>query len=381
MVNFRTAFKLISVMIITLVVVFICTIFVNYSLDLGAIEYLMTSPEMQTVFYDAQVSLTNVIILATVGLLGGIAVLILMFSIRQFINENSAELGILKALGYSESRIALDFSKFGLSVFAGSILGYLAAYIASPAFYNMLTSNVPLPVDIVFGFHARVFFIMVITPALFFGAVAVLYARLRLAKKPLDLITGSDQYKVNKLTRKIQGKGSGLPFLHELKRNMLFNNVLLIFFIGFAAFAFATQIQMAFTMHQLMQDTVMMSTFVIIGLISGSVTLLLSLTFIIGANKKYITLLKAYGYTERECAKAMFGGYRIVTYIGFAIGTIYQYVLIAFVIARAFESVSVDFSIIGLLVTLPTFIIAYEIIMLIYKQRITRIPLREVMQA
>jgi len=75
--------------------------------------------------------------------------------------------------------------------------------------------------------------------------------------------------------------------------------------------------------QQLMENMIMMSTFVIAGHISGSVTLLLALTFIVSKNKKYLAILKAYGYTDGECTKAIFGGYRIVTYIGFAIGTVY----------------------------------------------------------
>jgi hypothetical protein len=76
---------------------------------------------------------------------------------------------------------------------------------------------------------------MVVAPALFFSALAVLYAILRLRKKPLELIRGASDIKVNKLTQRLQGKGSQLAFLKELKRNVLLNNLILIFFIGFAA--------------------------------------------------------------------------------------------------------------------------------------------------
>ena len=117
MVGTKSALKLTSVIIISFVVVFICTIFISYPPDLRAIEHLIASPEAQTAYLGAQVSLADVIIVATVGLFGSITIIILMFSIRQFINENSAELGILKALGYTGSRMALSFSKFGLSVF------------------------------------------------------------------------------------------------------------------------------------------------------------------------------------------------------------------------------------------------------------------------
>ncbi len=381
MVTLKSAFKLISVIIITVVVVFICTTFINYPLDLREIEYLITSTEMQEAFIGAQVELADVIIAATVGLFGSIAALILMFSIRQFINQNSAEFGILKALGYSENRIALDFSKFGISVLAGSAFGYILAYLASPAFYGMLASDYELPAKVVFCFRYQVFLVVIVAPALFFSLLAVLYARLRLRKKALDLMNGASEIRINKLTQRLQTKGSKFTFLEELKRTMLSNNLILILFMGFAAFVFAAQVQTAFTVRQLLDNMLMTSTFIISGLIVGSVTLLLALTFLIGKNKKYIAMLKAYGYTGSECGKALFGGYRIVTYIGFLIGTVYQFLFIAFIIARAFDNVTVKFDVFGFFITLSVFIVAYELIILLYKRRIAKIPLREIMQA
>jgi predicted lysophospholipase L1 biosynthesis ABC-type transport system permease subunit len=124
----------------------------------------------------------------------------------------------------------------------------------------------------------------------------------------------------------------------------------------------------------------MTSTFIISGLIVGSVTLLLALTFVINKNRKYIAMLKAYGYTEKECGRAMFGGYRIITYIGFVIGTIYQFLFIAFIIARAFDNATVNFDVIGFCVALSVFIIVYEFIIHFYKHRIAGINLNEIMQ-
>jgi hypothetical protein len=380
MVDVKSVFKLTSVIIITSVVVFICTTFVSYPLDLRAIEHLVTSSEAQAAYLGAQVSLADVIIIATVGLFGSIAVLILMFSIRQFINENSAELGVLKALGYSENRLAITFSKFGLSVFVGSVVGYLLAFFASPVFYGMLTSDYELPATVVFIFRYEILIIMIAIPTLFFMALAVLYARLRLGRKPLELIRGANDTKVSKLTQKLQNRGSKQPFLKELKRNVLLNNLALVFFIGFAAFTFAAQVQTAFTVRQLLDNMLLTATFVISGQIVGSVTLLLALTFIIGKNKQYVAMLKAYGYTGSECGKAMFGGYRIVTYVGFATGTFYQYLFIAFIIARAFDNARIEFDIAGFFISLSVFVLAYELIMVFYKKRISSIPLREIMQ-
>ena len=34
------------------------------------------------------------------------------------------------------------------------------------------------------------------------------------------------------------------------------------------------------------------------------------------------------GYSKNECSRIVLSGYRVVAYIGFAIGTVYQYFLI-----------------------------------------------------
>lgn len=226
---------------------------------------------------------------------------------------------------------------------------------------------------------------MIAMPTLLFSAIAVLYAKFLLKKKPLDLINGARKTKINRLTRHLQKNNDDRPFIKELKRNMLFGNLALIFFTGFAAFGFAAEIQMAFMMYDATGGELFMPVvFVSFGIIMGFVTLLLALTFIVKKNSKYLAMLKAYGYTESECGKAMFGGYRIVTYIGFAIGTVYQYFFMKMMIgvfASAYDIPAVKFPVSGFFVTIAIFLAAYELIMLFYKHRIAKIPLKQIMQA
>jgi|AGTN01.1.fsa_nt_gi Predicted permease. len=349
MVNWKAPLKLISVIILTFGAVFICTIFLNYSIDLKGVAHLFDDPQTK-IIYEAQLTQSKVIMATAGGILGAVTLLVLIFSIGQFINESSAELGVLKALGYSENRIAFDFAKFGLSVFIASGSAYFAAVAASPVFYNYLSGN-EFPA-LKFGLNIQTPLILIIAPTVLFSVFSVFYAVLRLRKTPLDLIIGAKKIKVNKLTQWLQAKERVSPFLIELKRNILFGNLILIFFVGFAAFGFGAQIQMAFTMKSIQDGWLMPVVFIAFGIIMGLVTLLLALTFVINKNKKYLAMLKAYGYTDGECNKAIFGGYRVVTYIGFAMGTVYQFFLIksmASLFAGAFDIPEVRFSLLGFL--------------------------------
>ena len=47
---------------------------------------------------------------------------------------------------------------------------------------------------------------------------------------------------------------------------------------------------------------------------------------------------------------------------------------------RAFENADVEFDIAGFFIALSVFIVAYELILLFYKKRIAKMPLREAMQ-
>src|SRR5215510_2656857 len=114
MISFQTSYKLLSVRLLTSGMVSTCATLINYSYDLKGIKHLMTDAQLQLV-YDSYMTLNRIGTATAGGVLCLITLVVLLFSIGQFINENSAELGVLKALGYCENRIAIEFSKFGLN--------------------------------------------------------------------------------------------------------------------------------------------------------------------------------------------------------------------------------------------------------------------------
>ncbi len=94
-------------------------------------------------------------------------------------------------------------------------------------------------------------------------------------------------------------------------------------------------------------------------------------------------MMKVFGYSEKECSFALLGGYRPVSYIGFAIGTLYQYVLLRIMVDIVFADFEnmpeyrFDFAVMA--VTFVMFAISYDIIIYCYSRKIGRQPVKEIM--
>ena len=100
LIGIKDTAKLIGVAIISCCAVLVCTMFLNFYLDVQSIESEITS-ELSMIFYNAQVSTAKVVCLVSGGCLFITSVVMLMFYIKHYIDTHKKELGILKALGCS----------------------------------------------------------------------------------------------------------------------------------------------------------------------------------------------------------------------------------------------------------------------------------------
>lgn len=117
------------------------------------------------------------------------SVVMLCFYIGHYIDTHSKMLGILKAMGYSAKRIAGNFAGFGLSVFTGTIIGYVGAHLIMPQFYRTQNADGLLP-ELYIHFHPSLLFSLVILPTLAFALLSVLYGYFRLKTPVLELLKG-----------------------------------------------------------------------------------------------------------------------------------------------------------------------------------------------
>lgn len=375
-VGIKDVLKLVGISIVVCCAVFVCTLFLNYNLDIVGIEDEIVSAQGM-IMYEAQIAMGKVVAAVSGGCLALTSVVLIIFYVKNYIDTHGKELGILKALGYSRLRVARNFWVFGLSVLAGSVVGYLGAWLYLPSFYNVQNAEGLLP-EFSPQLHLWLALCLTVAPTLFFALLSVFYAFLKLKKPPLDLLKEIQVYKVKKFKREKEA----LPFLKDLKRNTLSGRKILVFFVAFSAFCFSAMTQMSMSMRELASEDFAWMM-IIIGLVLAFMSLLLSLTSVIKANTKTHAMMKVFGYSQKECAGAILSGYRPFSYLGFAVGTVYQYVLLKIVVEFVFAELEAmpeyNFDFKALIISFIAFVIVYELIMYIYSLKLSKLSVKSVM--
>ena len=127
--------KAIAVVIISFCAVFVTTLFFNFYLDLKDLD-INTLNSIQKKFYDTQLIVSKFVIIVTGVILSISSAIMLLFYIKQHIDQSKHKIGILKALGYSNMFISKNFSVFSLLIFLGTFLGFGSSYLLMPKFYE-----------------------------------------------------------------------------------------------------------------------------------------------------------------------------------------------------------------------------------------------------
>lgn len=378
-IGIKDSIKLLGISIISCCAVLVCAMFLNYYIDITDIKDLIHSEQVM-VFYNAQVSTAKVVCAVSGGCLLITSIIMLMFYIRHYIDSHKKELGILKALGYSELKIARHFAIFGSSVFLGTAVGFGGAFIIMPLFYDTQNKDNILP-EIEINFHPELFVYLVLLPTVIFALLAVLYACVKLRIPANSLLR--DNFHTNTGIRKYKDNlKNDQPFLKDIKKCTLKSRKSLVFFITFASFCFSSMTQMSFSMKDL-SSFMMGAMIMIIGLTLSVVTLLIAVTTVINGNKKSIAMMRVFGYSQKECFDSLLGGYRTAAYIGFAVGSLYQYALLKIMVEIVFKDMEnipeYKFDFPMMFLSLAAFIILYELIMLVYAKAINKFSIKEIM--
>lgn len=369
--------KAIAVVIVSFCAVFITTLFSNLYLDLKGLD-ITGFNIMQKKFYDAQLIVSKFVVIITGTVLSISAAVMLIFYIKQFIDDSKHKIGILKAQGYSNNFIASKFSIFGILVFLGSLLGYESSHLFMPKFYESRNTDNILS-ELTINFHPQLLLIMVILPSLLFLVISIVYVLFNLNVPTINLLK-----QINSTNKKIRKRRfrQYKNFFKELRATVLFSNKTLLFFVIFAALSFSSMIQMAFGMRDFVDGTIRIMMMVI-GVILSLSILLISLEVIANSNIKNISILNIMGFSKSECSKIVLSGYRVVAYIGFAIGTVYQYFLIKTlltVLSKKLDSeTTYNFDLISVIGSFIAFVLIYEIFILYYSNRIKDLNVKKIM--
>ena len=369
-VGVKDGFKFIGVAVVCACATFVLTFFLNYRLDALAVDAGTLSEEARAL-YDAQLVSAKITCAVTGGCLALIAAALTVFYVGVYIDSRAQRLGVLKALGYSDGRLAAGFLAFGLSVFVGSAAGHGAGYAFSPIVYRLMSDGL---IPLTLRYHTTLTVCLVLLPTALFAALAALCALVKLRRPALSLIRG-------KAEREKHGKDGRAErsFLRDCMLKTPARSKLLTFFVAIAGFCYGTMLQMSRSMKELSSVTVG-AVMLLIGVVLSVTAFALAMTSLTRANAKTVALMRAYGYSLSECGAAVFGGFRLFAYLGFAVGTVYQYGLLKLMTAVVFRGVAgmpaYTFDVKAFFVTFATFLVLYEAAIAFFTYRIGKTPLK-----
>lgn len=373
-ISLKDSLKLFGISIVCFCATFVCTFFLNYYIDILPLKESIPNELMP--LYTAQLATAKMTCSITGGFLSLVSIIMLFFYIKLYIDSHHKVLGTFKAMGYSNFKIAKSFIIFGLSVFIGCGLGFIMGWICMPYIYETLTiAGIPL---IIPSFHLSLLICLVFVPTLVFTFIAFLYASLALCKPALNLIKGE----TTKARKFKVSRNQNRPFLKEMQISVLKSKKMLAFFISFSCFCFSAMVQMGLSMEDLVEGT-MGTMILLIGLVLAFVSMLMAMTSLVKSNSKNIAVMKAMGFSKKECFISIFLGYIPFAILGFAIGTAYQFGLLYLMVNLIFKDVgevpSYSFNVPVLFITLLAFIVSYSIVFVIYLHKASKCSVKEIM--
>ena len=380
MFSIKDLYRLVVVSVISFCAVFVTNLFLNFYLDISLLDQTNWLPEIQAA-YDAQVAISWLIASVSGAVLSLTSMLLLFFYIRQFIDQHKPELGILKAMGYKNWEISRKFWIFSLPVGLGTGVGYFSSFAMMPHFYQLRNQSGVLP-EITIMQHWSLFLFLVVLPTLAFTALAVLCASYYLRLPALDLlkrVSSSQKSPKRKATKKIRKDRS---FLKDFSASLLWSRKLLIFFVIFGSMCFSAMIQLSYGMKEL-TDEIIQSMMMSIGTVLSVAILYLSLGVLLQENQETLAIMKVFDYSKNECRKSLFAPYRFLAFLGFVLGTGYQYgimqLLLRLMEKSIAQKVEYDFDFGVCLITLLVFTLVYESFIYLSSRKIDQLTIKQVM--
>lgn len=366
-VSFRDGLKFISVSVVCFCAVFVCTFFLNYYFD---VLPLSSTAGEHMPLVTAQLATAKFTCGISGGVLGCIAALTAVFYTKTYINRNSKKIATFKAMGYSATEISASFTVFGLSVFCGCALGFGLGWAVMPAMYKLLTID-GLIVKI--NFHISLPFLLVAAPTAVFTALIFAFARIALNKPVMQILKGSD--------KKVKIKREHKSFMADMIWGTLRSKKALAFFVAFSAFCFSAMVQMGLSMQD--YSSVEMGLIILlIGVVLALTSAVMALTSLVESNSRNLAILKAVGYSSPKRIVATFAAFIPFVAVGFALGTLYQHLLLEIMIGVVFRGVAqvpaykFDFG--CFFVTAAAFTVVFAALFAFYFHKANRVSVKEI---
>ena len=157
-----------------------------------------------------------------------------------------------------------------------------------------------------------------------------------------------------------------------------------MFFVVFGSMCFAAMVQLSFGLRDYTDD-IIQTMMIMIGLVLSFSILFLSLGIVVSESRETLALMKAFGYTDRECQSHILAPYRFWAYLGFALGTAYQYgimeILIGVIKDTVPEKIEHNFDWNVCFWTLLGFAVVYESLFYLSNRKLQKQTIKEVLLA
>ncbi len=377
-ISIKDSLNLIAVAVICFCAVFVCTFMLNFYMDVLPLEDEVSQASQS--LFNAQIATAKFVAAISGGFLGAIAVVMTAFYIKLYVDGHAKQLGILKAMGYSDLKLCIKFWIFGLCVLIGCVLGFAAGFLAIPYVYEgMRIEGMP---DFPINFHPVLFICLVAVPSIVFAFVSCFIAYFKLRRPVGEMLKGLSKTKIKKQSRN-EKCSKERSFFVEMGIKSVTTKKMLTFFIVFASFCFSAMVQMGLSMDELTPG-LMGKLILVIGLVLSAVVMVMAVTSLLNGNIKSVSMMKAFGYSLKECVLSVFTGYAPFALIGFVIGTAYQYGLLILIVNVIFKDVGeipeYTFNVPILFITLAVFIICVALVMSVCTFKIRKVSVKEVMQ-
>ena len=212
--------------------------------------------------------------------------------------------------------------------------------------------------------------------------LAIGYARRQLQTPALRLLKKSPT--PIKVKRRKRASKKEKSFLKELSSSLIWGRKSILFFVVFGSMCFAAMVQLSFGLRDYTDD-IIQTMMIMIGLILSFSILFLSLGIVVSESRETLALMKAFGYTDRECQSHILAPYRFWAYLGFALGTAYQYgimeILIGVIKDTVPEKIEHNFDWNVCFWTLLGFAVVYESLFYLSNRKLKKQTIKEVLLA
>jgi len=167
-------------------------------------------------------------------MISSIAIMMVAIIIYKIIRSEKGQIGVLKALGYTNTEIAIPYIILILAISLPMlIVGYTAGKF-SAVFMRDLYLEIYLIPSTKIETNLGVFLTAVLVPLVFFVGISMVIIRKMLSKKAIDLLKAGDKEKVSRLNKLISKILKNAKATTKFKYSFILSNTgkFFVFFIG-----------------------------------------------------------------------------------------------------------------------------------------------------